>query len=156
MTSSNQSLDGSTPAPPAPPAQPPAPPRTILVVDDESTLRSALRRFFMRRGWRVVEAEDGEYARAMLLDGPAIGGGFDAVLSDIRMPRLSGVELHALVADVDASVARRFIFSSGDTGDDEAVAFLERTHCPVIAKPFELGLLLSMAEQAAAPPPPET
>ena len=128
--------------------------RSILLVDDESTLRSALRRFFSRRGWRVGEAEDGECARAVLLDGETVGGGFDAVLSDMRMPRLNGMELHALIEGANPTLARRFIFSSGDTGDEEAVAFLERTLCPVISKPFELGLLLTMAERIASPPLP--
>lgn len=152
MLSSNQPLPGATPA--AAPAMG-APQRTLLVVDDESTLRSALRRFFTRRGWRVVEAEDGECARSMLLDGETIGGGFDAVISDMRMPRLSGMELHAAVSAAAPAVAQRFLFSSGDTGDDEAVAFLERTRCPVIPKPFDLGALLSLVERVAdaAPQP---
>ncbi|HYW49256.1 MAG TPA: response regulator [Gemmatimonadaceae bacterium] len=124
--------------------------RTVLVVDDESTLRSALRRFFTRRGWSVCEAEDGEHARALLLDGSVHGGGFDAVLTDVRMPRLNGMELHAMVAAIDAGIARRFIFSSGDTGDEEAVEYLERTQCPVIAKPFELGSLLALVERVAS------
>lgn len=128
----------------------PAPARAILVVDDEPTLRSALRRFFTRRGWHVYEAEDGEQARALLLDGAVRGGGFDAVLTDLRMPRLNGMQLHALVAATAPDIARRFIFSSGDTGDDEAVAYLEHTLCSVIAKPFELGRLLAMVERIAA------
>jgi DNA-binding NtrC family response regulator len=144
MISSNQSLASQTAALTAP-----VPARSVLLVDDESTLRSALRRFFMRRGWRVMEAEDGESARAMLLDGDIIGGGFDAVISDLRMPRMNGMQLHALVAGADAQLARRFIFSSGDTGDEEAVAFLDRTRCPAVSKPFELGLLLSMVERVA-------
>ena len=144
MISSNQSLASQTAALTAP-----VPARSVLLVDDESTLRSALRRFFMRRGWRVMEAEDGESARAMLLDGDIIGGGFDAVISDLRMPRMNGMQLHALVAGADAQLARRFIFSSGDTGDEEAAAFLARTRCPAVSKPFELGLLLSMVERVA-------
>ena len=127
-----------------------SPSRCVLLVDDEATLRSALRRYFMRRGWRVMEAEDGEQARAMLLDGDQIGGGFDAVISDMRMPRLTGMALHDLVSRIDARVARRFVFSSGDTGDDEAVAFLARTRCPVISKPFELASLLAAVERIAA------
>jgi DNA-binding NtrC family response regulator len=146
MISTNQPVTGQTPAP----AAAPVPMRSILIVDDEETLRSALRRFFMRRGWRVVEAEDGARACAMLLDGDVPGGGFDAVISDLRMPRMNGMELHAMVAGADARLARRFIFSSGDTGDDEAAAFLERTRCPAVSKPFELGLLLTMVERIAA------
>ena len=130
-----------------------APSRSVLVVDDESTLRSALRRFFTRRGWRVVEAEDGEAARALLLDGETQGGGFDAIITDMRMPRMNGMELYAHVAAAAPAMALRFVFSSGDTGDEEAVAFLERTCCPAISKPFELGHLLSVVERVASEGP---
>jgi DNA-binding response OmpR family regulator len=125
------------------------PSRSVLLVDDESTLRSALRRFFIRRGWHVYEAEDGEAARAMLLDTAVLGGGFDAVITDLRMPRLTGMALHELVARVAPDVSRRFIFSSGDTGDEEAAAYLARTHCPVVQKPFELASLLALVERVA-------
>lgn len=133
----------------------PAPLRSLLLVDDESTLRSALRRFFMRRGWQVTEADDGEHARELLCSATANGERFDAVLTDVRMPRLSGMDLHALVAEADAALASRFIFSSGDTDDDETAGFISRTGCPVITKPFELSALLLVVERvadAAAPP----
>ncbi len=147
MISSNHPLAGATPPRETSVSEPT---RSVLLVDDESTLRSALRRYFVRRGWRVVEAEDGECARAMLLDGETLGGGFDVVVTDMRMPRLNGMELHALISDASASLGRRFLFSSGDTGDEEALAFLARTGCPAISKPFELRELLAMVEQVAA------
>ena len=68
----------------------------------------------------------------------------------IRMPRLSGMALHDAVSHVNAALGRRFIFSSGDTGDEEAVEFLARTGCPVVPKPFELAMLLSLVERVAA------
>ncbi len=123
--------------------------RSLLLVEDESTLRSALRRFFTRRGWQVTEAEDGEHARDVLQNASAAGARFDAVLTDMRMPRLSGMDLHAVVAASDAALAARFVFSSGDTGDAETAAFLDRTHCAVITKPFELAALLVLVEQVA-------
>jgi len=134
----------------APASSSPMTSRFVLVVDDESTIRSALRRFFMRRGWLVGEAVDGEHARQLLLEGETLGGGFHAVISDMRMPRLTGMALHDAVARIDGSIADRFIFSSGDTGDEEAVEFLTRTQCAVIPKPFDLPLLLSMTEHIAA------
>jgi DNA-binding response OmpR family regulator len=125
--------------------------RSILVIDDEATIRSALRRFFARRGWRVDEAHDGEHAREILLAGQTVGGGYDAIVTDMRMPRLSGVQLHALVAAADTTLARRFIFSSGDTGvDGEAATYLQEAGCPVVPKPFELSELLRLAEGVAA------
>jgi DNA-binding NtrC family response regulator len=130
----------------------PAPPqRTLLLVDDEPTVRSALRRFFVRRGWVVDEAEDGERARSVLLDGAVIGGNFDVILTDIRMPRLSGMALYDAVTRVDPTMHERFIFSSGDLYDDESTLFLGRTQCPVAQKPFDLASLLAMVESIAAP-----
>ena len=124
--------------------------RSVLLVDDESTLRSALRRFFIRRGWRVYEAVDGEQARAMLLDTAVVGGGFDVVITDLQMPRLTGMALHELVTRVAPVVSRRFIFSSGDTSNEEVASYLARTHCPVVQKPFELASLLALVERIAA------
>ena len=121
MISSNPHLHSVTVGEPTP-----APVRSLLLVEDESTLRSALRRFFLRRGWKVTEAEDGEHARELLRNATANGDHFDAVLTDVRMPRLSGMDLHALVAEADTALASRFIFSSGDTADDETAGFIGR------------------------------
>jgi DNA-binding response OmpR family regulator len=123
--------------------------RSLLLVEDEPTLRSAQRRFFVRRGWEVTEAEDGERAHELLRSACANGARFDAVLSDLRMPRLSGMHLHALVAEEDQALANRFVFSSGDTSDEETTEFIARTGCPVISKPFELAALLALVERVA-------
>lgn len=147
MIGSNEHMMGTTTS--ASPSGP-TPTRSVLIVDDEATIRSALRRFFTRRGWHVGEAADGEHARQLLLEGETLGGGFHAVITDMRMPRLTGMALHEAVARTDAALAGRFIFASGDTGDEEAVAFLTRTQCAVIPKPFDLSLLLSMTERIAA------
>jgi CheY-like chemotaxis protein len=125
--------------------------RTLLLVDDEPTVRSALRRFFQRRGWSVVEAADGECARILLLDGDVIGGGYDVILTDMRMPRLSGMALYDVVIAVDPAMHDRFIFSSGDVHDEEAAYFLARSQCRVAQKPFDLPVLLALADSVAAP-----
>lgn len=124
--------------------------RAVLLVDDEASIRNALRRFFTRRGWHVTEAADGEHARALLLDGARPGGGFDAIITDMYMPRLCGTALHQMVQARSASVAARFIFSSGDTGDGEAAEYLAAARCPVLLKPFDLPQLLALVE--AMPP----
>lgn len=123
--------------------------RSLLLVEDEATLRSALARFFVRRGWQVTEAEDGEVARGLLLDGDGASQ-FDVVLTDMRMPRMCGMELHRIVAAANESLATRFVFSTGDTGDQQAVEFIARAHCPIIQKPFDLSTLLAMVERVAA------
>ena len=58
---------------------------TILIVEDDETVRALLRRAFSRRGARVVEAGDGRVGmRAIYADKP------DAVLLDIEMPDIDG------------------------------------------------------------------
>ena len=63
---------------------------SILVVDDEGAVRRFAARVLERAGYAVAEARDGVEALELLNQGL---GWFDAVVSDIVMPRLNGVEL---------------------------------------------------------------
>lgn len=123
----------------------PATARRVLLVDDEDAIRSALRRFFARRGWHVDEAADGSRALAQLLagDDPVP---YDAVISDIRMPRLSGEELHDALARERPTLLPRCVFSTGDVSAPEIASFVQRTHCQVLEKPFELARLAALVE----------
>jgi len=78
-----------------------AAPTTVLVVDDEDGIRQALDRFLTRLGYRVLQAASGAEA----LDRQATGHP-EAMLSDIRMPNMTGVELvpKALAQDSDLAV----------------------------------------------------
>ncbi|HVH08650.1 MAG TPA: response regulator [Gemmatimonadales bacterium] len=84
-----------------PNAQPQDAPTTVLVVDDEEGIRQALDRFLTRLGYRVLQA--GSAAEALerqAAEQPHV------LLSDIRMPSMSGVELvpKALAADSDLAI----------------------------------------------------
>lgn len=78
-----------------------ATPTTILVVDDEDGIRHALNRFLSRLGYRVLQAASGAEA----LDQQAAELPH-AMLSDIRMPNMTGVELvpKALAHDSDLAI----------------------------------------------------
>jgi DNA-binding NtrC family response regulator len=78
----------------------PAPPTTVLVVDDEEGIRQALDRFLTRLGYRVLQAASGAEA----LDRQAAEEP-QAMLSDIRMPNMSGVELVPKALAVDSDLA---------------------------------------------------
>jgi DNA-binding NtrC family response regulator len=86
---------------PNPPSQPQEPTTTVLVVDDEDGIRQALDRFLTRLGYRVLQAS----SAAEALDRQAAEQPH-AMLSDIRMPTMSGVELvpKALAADSDLAI----------------------------------------------------
>ncbi|MEO8621232.1 MAG: PAS domain S-box protein [bacterium] len=112
--------------------------RVALIIDDEPTIRAALRRFFLRRGWVVEEAADGGAGLALL---EHHGDVFGLVVSDLRMPGFSGIELHDQLAAAKPALLRRFVFSTGDVASAEAASFVQRTSCPVLQKPFELRML---------------
>ena len=112
--------------------------RLALVIDDEPTIRAALRRFFTRRGWTVEEAADGGAGLALLKHH---GHSIAIVICDVRMPGFSGIELHDRLAATEPALLRRFVFSTGDVASAEAASFVQRTQCPVLQKPFELRML---------------
>src|SRR6266851_4896921 len=84
-----------------PNSAPLSPPTTVLVVDDEDGIRQALDRFLTRLGYRVLQAASGaEALDRQAAESPQV------MLSDIRMPNMSGVELvpKALAADSDLAI----------------------------------------------------
>src|SRR6266550_4387575 len=80
---------------------PQSPPTTVLVVDDEDGIRQALDRFLTRLGYRVLQAASGaEALDRQAAEQPHV------MLSDIRMPNMTGAELvpKALAADSDLAI----------------------------------------------------
>ena len=73
---------------------------TVLVVDDEDGIRQALDRFLTRLGYTVRQAPGGAEALAMFSDAKPT-----AMLSDIRMPGMTGVELVPKIIAADPDVA---------------------------------------------------
>src|SRR4051812_252140 len=82
-----------------------------LIIDDESTIRSALRRYFTRKGWDVEEAADGAGGLQILSEAQ---DRFTIVLCDLRMPGFSGIDLHDELAVSNPHLLSRFVFSTGD------------------------------------------
>jgi len=111
----------------------------VLIIDDEPSIRLALRRFFTKRGWLVDEAGDGAAALRGLLaaDAPE----YTVVVSDLKMPGLSGIDLHDRLMAERPAVVTRMIFSTGDVASAEARDFIDRVRAPVLQKPFELATL---------------
>lgn len=110
----------------------------VLIIDDEAAIRTALARFFTRRGWSVDEAAEGKTGIDKLL---APENTYDAIISDLRMPGFSGIELHDRLEIERPDLLDRLIFSTGDGVSGEAASFVARTRCPVLLKPFELAML---------------
>lgn len=118
-----------------------------LVVDDEAGVRLVARRVLERKGWAVREAADGAQALSELVhrvDPPH----YDLVLCDIRMPQIDGIHVYAELVIHRPDVLPHLVLYSGSLSDPDVVRFLQRTGIRVIAKPFDMAELLSVAEAA--------
>lgn len=118
--------------------------RQALVIDDEASIRLALRRFLTRDGWRVEEAEDGRIALNKLTEGPAGRPHYDLLICDLRMPGVSGTELYDWLRANRPELIPRLIVATGDAVSPDAADFVQRTACPVLQKPFELSELRAL------------
>ena len=135
----------SPPQPPPPPhVAPPAGELTVLVVDDETALRNALLRFLERRGISGEGVSDGAAALRVLQQRR-----FDVIISDVRMPGMSGREfLERLQRDRPELVAR-VVFSTGDTFAPDTAALLKEAGVPTVTKPFDFAMLVSVIREVA-------
>jgi PAS domain S-box-containing protein len=121
--------------------------RHVLIVDDEETIRHALNRFYTRRGWMVTEAPDGASALEHLLD---LSEKFDLVISDVKMPAMSGIELHTALQDARPELLDRVVFCTGEVQSDAVSSFVAETGCTVLVKPFDLKSLAALSDEVSS------
>ncbi len=113
------------------------PPRMkVLVIDDDPLVASVVRRT-LARTYTVVTCGGGSEALALLDVDPA----FDAIVCDLMMPGLDGVQVHARLAAMAPDLAARMIFLTGDTFTLRARALLAASGRPALPKPFDGGEL---------------
>lgn len=117
---------------------------TLLAVDDEPNILAALRRLFRATGWRILTAGGSEEALALLATESV-----DAVLSDMRMPGMDGVQLLERVSRGWPRTARLLLTGQVDLHSTIAAINLGRVHRH-ITKPWsdeELVLTLRQVAQ---------
>jgi two-component system NtrC family sensor kinase len=124
--------------------QPPTRRLRVLVVDDEPHILHYMRATLEAWGHVPVVASDGAEALAV-----AEGDTFDLVISDLRMPRLSGREFYEELVRRRPELAARLVFSSGDTVRGDTLAFLESLDRPYLHKPFSLAELRDLLGEVA-------
>jgi PAS domain S-box-containing protein len=106
----------------------------VLVVDDEPGIAGILAEVLQLDGHVVETVSNGEAALGKL----ALGG-YELILSDIRMPELDGPSLYRELERRDPRLLRRMIFLTGDTLSPGTREFLENTGAPCLSKPFALS-----------------
>jgi two-component system response regulator PilR (NtrC family) len=106
----------------------------ILVVDDEQSMRDMLRIVLRRDGYEVVLAENGRSALDLLKKEQ-----FDLLLSDIRMPDLSGVDVLRAAKDANPGVVAFMMTAFAST--DTAVEAMRLGAIDYFTKPFSMDEL---------------
>ena len=114
---------------------------TILVVDDEEPLRSALARFLQRRGYGVLTASSGpEALKRVKADRPLL------MLLDIRMPGMSGIDVVTEALQIDPEVAIVMLSGVGDA--TTAALCMQRGAVDYLTKPIALPDLAKALDRA--------
>jgi two-component system response regulator PilR (NtrC family) len=108
--------------------------KRILVADDERSLRELLAIVLRREGYEVHLAENGEAALAALNRGP-----LDLLISDIKMPDMSGVEVLRAAKATDASLPAIMMTAYAST--ETAVEAMRLGACDYLIKPFDVDEL---------------
>jgi CheY-like chemotaxis protein len=116
----------------------------ILVVDDEADVGKMVARIL--RPLPVVFAQSARGALARI----EAGGRFAAILCDVRMPGMNGMEFHDAVAAVAPGQARRIVYVTASADLPEFQAFLARTSCAVVEKPFDAARLEALVGELRA------
>ena len=116
-----------------PPAQP-----TVLVIDDDPDVRGALALVLELEGYRVLAAEDGEEGLRAYREGMP-----DVVITDIVMPRMTGLEVIAGIKRVDPAAGIIAISGGSRIGNDCSLeTATELGASAAFAKPFHADTLL--------------
>lgn len=123
----------------------PAAPARLLVIDDEPAVRETLARVLEDSGYAVDTVAEGSAALEQLRQ-----RSYDLILCDMRMPGVGGPDFYEAVLAIDAAVARRILFSTGDVVSAATRQFLDRYDVPVLAKPFTMEQLLLTVEERLA------
>ena len=117
------------------------PTETVLVVDDHAGARDVITRMLEQGGFATVTAANGAEAIARLAAGPPV----QAVVTDVSMPDMTGVELAYHVREHYPALAIAIV--SGDLGDIER-SVIARAGVPFLKKPVRAEALQTAVREA--------
>jgi DNA-binding response OmpR family regulator len=111
----------------------------ILVIEDEPSVMVFLKSALERNGFPTVCANSAREGLNLLSTQQ-----FGAIISDMRTPGgVSGADVHTWLLQHRPELARRILFITGDTVNQETMAILQKTGVPCIEKPFRVAQLLA-------------
>ncbi len=126
----------ATPAPEPPEAPPPATAARVLVIDDEPAVGRSIA-LLLSPDYDVTPVTRARDALERLTAGER----FDAIVCDVLMPEMSGIDLYQQLARTAPELLPRVVFLTGGAFTPQAQDFLATAHRPHVDKPFTEGAL---------------
>jgi two-component system NtrC family sensor kinase len=122
----------------------------VLIVEDEVVVQRLMQEVLSTTfGCRVDLANDGGQALAL-----AEREDYALIVSDVKMPRVGGIEFYRRLQATRPGLARRIVFVTGQPGDRPLQAELGSVPVPVVAKPFRLEQLAAACRPFLQEPEP--
>ena len=148
----DQPADGTTvdsPRTPTPELTVPKPTRrlSIVIIEDETSLLLPLRRMLADRHDVLTFSDSRDGLRCLIERDPP-----DAIICDINMPEVNGLDLYRLVTRDRPFLAERFVFLTGGDSDELATLVAEGP-CRVLEKPVHRRDLIAVIDMIAAARP---
>lgn len=116
--------------------------QSVLLVDDDKQLASALQWILADENFLVDVANDGE--EAML---KVEASDYSAIVCDLLMPRLRGDEFYFKAVEVRPALKHRFIFITGHAADPKVGEFLVSNDVDFLVKPFPVQRLIKRVRE---------
>ncbi|WP_437601591.1 hybrid sensor histidine kinase/response regulator [Sorangium sp. So ce590] len=124
-----------------------APRQRVLIIDDEPMLTRAIAGTLEPRHETTATAS----ARDALTRIRA-GERYDAILCDLMMPDMTGMDFYASLAEHAPEQQRRVVFLTGGAFTERSKAFLQQVNARLLLKPFDAATLLSLVDEVVAAP----
>jgi PAS domain S-box-containing protein len=112
---------------------------SILVVDDEELIVDVIISSLRKHGYKVKGASDGKKAIELIKEMD-----FDVVISDYRMPDLSGEKLYSTLVEIKPYLLKKLIYITGEIADEINLSFIRKNNLPVLQKPFDINKLIEL------------
>ena len=120
--------------------------RKVLIVEDDAAMAQMCAKLVRRQGYSTVIAASCQEALAIIRDAAAIDDAVNAVLSDIQMPSMSGIELLAELRESHADLPIILMTGYANIVSSSEARSLGATDC--LSKPFDAETLVDSLERA--------
>jgi two-component system NtrC family sensor kinase len=118
--------------------------KRVLAIDDEEVMGYVIQKIVRHLGYDVEWVTSCETALEKIQNER-----YDAILSDFRMPAMSGERFYEAVALLGQNFLKKLIFITGDASSSGALGFFRKVDVPFLLKPFKIEELERILRKVA-------